>query len=92
MATGIEAVTKALEAMKDGSGDFAAVRAAVEAAEFDSRPIWMSGDVPEYIPVEGSFEDTVTPWVMRRVISRDEWKELRALWKSKPPATGAATE
>lgn len=84
MATGTEAVTTALQAMQDGSGDFEAVRAAVEAAGFDVRPVWTSSDAPEYTKVVGSFEDVVTPWAMRRVITRDQWKELRAIWKAKP--------
>jgi hypothetical protein len=84
MAEGIEEITTSLQAMKDGSGDFEAVRAAVEAAQFDARPIWTQGDPVDYAKTPGSFEDAVTPWHMRKVISREQWRELRDIWKAKP--------
>lgn len=84
MAQGIEAITSAFEAMKDGSGDFEAVKAAVEAAEFDARPIHRLDDPTDYAKTAGSFEDSVTPWYMRRVITREQWRELRNIWKAKP--------
>jgi len=84
MAKGTENVTAALAAMRDGTGTFDDVRAAVEEAEFSIRPPWTSTDSPEYVTVSGTFEDTVTPWLQRRVISRDQWRELRDIWKAKP--------
>lgn len=83
MAEGIEEVTAAFQALQKGEGDFDAVLRAVEAATFDARPIHRLGDPPEYVRVPGSFEDAVTPWHVRKVIDREQWKQLRDLWKAK---------
>lgn len=32
--------------------------------------------------VPGSFEDTATSALQRREITRDQWRELRAIWKA----------
>jgi hypothetical protein len=84
VAEGVDVVTSALQAMKDGTGDYEAVKSAVEAATFDVRPIHRLGDPLERTAVPGAFEDAVTPWAIRGVLSREQWKELAAIWRAKP--------
>lgn len=36
----------------------------------------------DHCTMPGSFEDTATHAVQTRVITRDQWRELRAVWRS----------
>ncbi len=83
MASGIAEVKAALDTMPDG--DFERVKAAVEKARFDRRAPSVN-QTQDYRPGSGTFETVVTPYAVGRRITRAQWKELMAIWKSHPPA------
>ena len=78
----VQEVRDALDAMKDGSGDYEAVKAAVEKARFATRPTVLEfGKEWEYVPVPDSFTDTVSVARWRKVLTADQERELKGLAK-----------
>ena len=83
MAEAIKQVREALDTMPDG--DWEAVKQAVDAARFDRRADFENVTV-DYDAGPGTFEMVVTPYVVRKKITREQWKELLGIWRSHPPA------
>jgi len=81
----VQAVRDALLAMRTGKGDYEAVKATVEQAQFAPRPTARSeeelADAWEYTPVEDSFTDTVSAARWQRVLTREQERELRGMAK-----------
>lgn len=79
----VQAVRDAIEAMRTGSGDFEAVRAAVQDARFVVRPTARSeddlADNWDYQPLDDSFTDTVEVARWRKVLTPEQVGELRTM-------------
>jgi hypothetical protein len=79
----VQAVRDALAALRDGSGDYEAVKTAVENARFATRPTALTvEDIArdwEYTPVPDSFTDTVSVARWRKVLTADQERELKGL-------------
>lgn len=85
----VQAVRDALDALRDGAGDYEAVKTAVESARFATRPTALSmRDIArewEYVPVADSFTDTVSVARWRKVLTADQERELKGLAKFVAP-------
>lgn len=79
----VQAVRDALEQMRQGSGDYEAVKTAVQNARFATRPTARSiEDVArewDYVPVPDSFTDTVSVARWRRVLTAEQERELKGM-------------
>lgn len=92
----VQAVRDAIQAMRTGSGDYAALKAAVEQARFATRPTARSeeelAEAWEYTPVEDSFTDTVSAARWQRVLTPEQEKELRGMAQFVGPDTTRLTQ
>jgi hypothetical protein len=79
----VQAVRDALEQLRDGSGDYEAVKEAVQRARFATRPaartIQEIAADWDYTPVRDSFTDTVSVARWRRVLTAEQERELKGL-------------
>jgi len=79
----VQPVRDAIEAMRQGTGDYETLKAAVQGAQFAIRPSASSldelADRWDYVPVPDSFTDTVSAAQWQRVLTRDQVKELQGL-------------
>ncbi len=86
MATGTDEVVVQLARMESGEGSFDELKAAVAGAVFDvhSTARTLEEQYGEYQRSNEptTFEDTITLALMRRTITRAQWRELRALWRT----------
>ena len=77
------------DALKGGTGDYEAVKTAVESARFATRPTALTiEDIArewEYVPVQDSFTDTVSVARWRKVLTADQERELKGLAKFVAP-------
>lgn len=80
---GVQAVRDALAALERGEGDYEAVKTAVQAARFATRPTARTMDdlaeAWDYRPVPDSFTDTVTVARWRKVLTPEQHAELKGL-------------
>jgi hypothetical protein len=80
---GVQAVRDALAALKAGTGDYEAVKAAVEQARFATRPTARSVDELaeswDYRPVPDSFTDTVTVARWQKILTPEQHEELKGM-------------
>jgi hypothetical protein len=85
----VQGVRDALDAMRDGSGDYQAVKTAVESARFATRPTALTiEDIArewDYVPVPDSFTDTVSVARWRKVLTAEQERELKGLAKFVAP-------
>lgn len=92
----VQPVRDAIEAMRIGNGDYAALKTAVEQAQFATRPTARSeeelADAWDYVPVEDSFTDTVSAARWQRVLTREQEKELAGMAKFVGPDTTRLTK
>lgn len=79
----VQAVRDALAALKAGTGDYEAVKAAVTQARFATRPTARSMDdlaeAWDYKPVPDSFTDTVTVARWQKVLTPEQHNELKGM-------------
>lgn len=79
----VQAVRDAIEAMRTGTGDYAALQAAVQAARFAVRPTARSesdlADNWDYRPLDDSFTDTVIAARWRKIITPEQLGELQRM-------------
>jgi hypothetical protein len=79
----VQAVRDAIEAIRTGSGDFEALRSAVQGARFAVRPTARSEDDLaenwDYQPLDDSFTDTVEVARWRKIITPEQVGELRKM-------------
>jgi hypothetical protein len=79
----VQAVRDAIEAMRTGSGDYEALKSAVQSARFAVRPTARSeddlADNWDYRPLDDSFTDTVIAARWQKVITPEQLGELRSM-------------
>lgn len=77
----VQAVRDAIEALRTGSGDYEALRKAVQNARFAVRPTARSesdlADNWDYRPLEDSFTDTVIVARWQKIITPEQLGELQ---------------
>jgi len=92
----VQPVRDAIQAMKTGSGDYEALKAAVAQARFATRPTARSeeelADAWDYVPVEDSFTDTVSVARWQRVLTREQERELKGMAQFVGPDTTRLTK
>ena len=86
---GVEAVRAALKALEDGTGDYEAVKAKVQAAVFAVRPTALSvdelADNWEYQAMPDTVTDSVQVALFTKTITMEQFQELMALAKYTGP-------
>ena len=77
---GVQAVRDALWALEQGTGDYAAVQAAVSTAKFGIRPTALSVDELsanwDYQPMEDTLTDTLQVALFTKVLTMEQFQEL----------------
>jgi hypothetical protein len=92
----VQAVRDAIEAMRTGTGNYEALRAAVQAARFAVRPTARSvsdlADNWDYRPLDDSFTDTVIAARWRKIITPEQQGELQSMAQFVAPEPSRAIE
>ena len=92
----VQPVRDAIEALRQGTGSFDALKTAVQGAQFAIRPSASSldelADRWDYVPVPDSFTDTVSAAQWQRVLTRDQVKELQGLARFVAPDRQVTTQ
>lgn len=79
----VQPVRDAIEALRTGSGDYEALKTAVQAARFAVRPTARSeadlADNWDYVPLDDSFTDTVMAARWQKLITPEQLGELQSM-------------